>query len=121
MLEAGHGADPVVCDGEDEEPDAPDAIGAAHIDPEGRLASGSRPARPPYGDILVYASARLVRTLVARGLADELRQVVFPVVLGAGQRLFDEPSGRMPLRLVDTRKLGDGLVHHTYRFASASR
>jgi len=72
------------------------------------------------GDILVYGSQQLVRTLMARNLADELRLVVFPVVLGTGQRLFDGTTGRQPLHLVDTRRIGDGLVHHTYAFAPAS-
>ena len=72
------------------------------------------------GDILVYGSYRLVRTLMARNLADELRLVVFPVVLGTGLRLFDGTTVTKPLHLVDTRKIGDGLVHHTYEFAPAS-
>ena len=73
-----------------------------------------------HGDILVYGSYQLARTLMARNLADELRLVVFPVVLGAGRRLFDETIDKRPLHLVDTRRIGDGLVHHTYRFAPAS-
>jgi dihydrofolate reductase len=72
------------------------------------------------GDILVYGSQQLVRTLMARSLADELRLVVFPVVLGGGRRLFDGTSDGQPLRLVDTRRIGDGLLHHTYAFAPAS-
>jgi dihydrofolate reductase len=72
------------------------------------------------GTILVYGSYQLVRTLMARNLADELRLVVFPVVLGAGLRLFDETTEKKPLHLVDTRKIGDGLVRHTYEFAPAS-
>jgi len=72
------------------------------------------------GDILVYGSYQLVRTLIARNLADELRLVVFPVVLGTGLRLFDGMADKKALRLVDTRKLGDGLVHHTYELAPAS-
>jgi dihydrofolate reductase len=72
------------------------------------------------GDILVYGSHQLVRMLIARNLADELRLVVFPVVLGGGQRLFDGLADTRPLRLVDTRKIGDGLVHCTYEFAPAS-
>lgn len=69
------------------------------------------------GDILVYGSGQLVRTLMAHNLADELRLVVFPVVLGAGSRLFDGTGDKRPLHLVDTRRIGDGLVHHTYEFA----
>jgi len=57
------------------------------------------------GEILVYASYRLARTLIDRGLADELRLVVFPVVLGAGERLFGETSGTKAMRLVETRIL----------------
>jgi hypothetical protein len=42
--------------------------------------------------------------------------VVFPVVLGVGERLFDETTGNKPMRLVDSRTIGDGLVHLTYEF-----
>lgn len=66
------------------------------------------------GEILVYGSYQLVRTLVEQNLADELRLVVFPVVLGTGQRLFDHTGDTKPLHLVDTRRLGDGLALHTY-------
>jgi dihydrofolate reductase len=72
------------------------------------------------GEILVYGSHQLVRTLMAHDLADEMRLVVFPVVLGAGLRLFDEAGPKKPLRLVGTRKIGDALLHHTYRFAPPS-
>jgi dihydrofolate reductase len=72
------------------------------------------------GEILVYGSYQLVRTLVDHGLADELRLVVFPVVLGAGRRLVEENGGTTPLRLVDTRKLGDGLVFCTYDLVPVS-
>jgi dihydrofolate reductase len=66
------------------------------------------------GEILVYGSFQLVRTLMTHGLADELRLIVFPVVLGTGVRLFDEVGDKTPLRLVDTRKVGDGLVLNAY-------
>ena len=66
------------------------------------------------GDIVVYASFQLVRTLIEHDLVDELRLMVFPVVLGAGERLFGETSDKKPMRLVDTRTVGDGLAYLTY-------
>jgi len=68
------------------------------------------------GEILVYASYQLERTLMEHDLVDELRLVVFPVVLGAGERLFDETGDTKPMRLVDAKTIGDGLVHLTYEF-----
>ena len=62
------------------------------------------------GDIVVYASYQLGHTLIEHDLVDELRLVVFPVVLGAGERLFGETSDKKPMRLVDTQTIGDGLV-----------
>jgi dihydrofolate reductase len=67
------------------------------------------------GEIVVPASYRLGRTLMHHDLVDELRLVVFPVVLGAGERFFGETSGKTPLRLVATRTIGDGLVQLTYQ------
>jgi dihydrofolate reductase len=67
------------------------------------------------GDIVVYASARLVHTLMEHDLVDELRLTVYPVVLGAGLRLFGETSQRKPMRLVETRTVGDGLAYRVYR------
>jgi dihydrofolate reductase len=66
------------------------------------------------GEIVVYASRPLVRTLMEHDLADELRLMVYPVVLGAGERLFGETSDKTPLRLLDTRTVGDGLAFLTY-------
>jgi dihydrofolate reductase len=66
------------------------------------------------GDIVVYASTQLVRTLMEHGLVDELRLTVYPVVLGAGERLFGETSDSRPLRLVSTQTVGDGLAFLTY-------
>ena len=68
------------------------------------------------GEIVVPASYQLGRTLIDHDLADELRLVVFPVVLGAGERLFGQTSDKKPMRLVDARTIGDGLAFLTYQF-----
>jgi dihydrofolate reductase len=70
------------------------------------------------GDIVVHGSARLVQTLVEHDLVDELRLMVFPVVLGGGKRLFSETSDKKPLRLVDSKIVGDGVAILTYRPAT---
>jgi dihydrofolate reductase len=67
------------------------------------------------GDIVVYASNPLVRTLLEHDLVDELRLVVFPVVLGSGQRLFGETVDKMPLHLVSARPVGNSLTFLTYQ------
>jgi dihydrofolate reductase len=66
------------------------------------------------GDIVVYASYQLERALIEHGLVDELRLFVFPVVVGAGERLFGETTGTRPFRLADSRTVGDSLVLLTY-------
>ena len=62
------------------------------------------------GDVVVHGSAQLVQALLERDLVDELRLMVFPVVLGSGKRLFAETSDAKPLRLVDSRTVGDGVT-----------
>ena len=66
------------------------------------------------GDIVIPASFRIVRTLMEHDLVDELRLKVFPVVLGAGERLFGETSGRKPMRLVDARTIDGDTAYLTY-------
>jgi dihydrofolate reductase len=72
------------------------------------------------GDIVIYASYRLARTLLDADLVDELRLTVFPVVLGAGRRLFGETGDAKPMRLAHTQTVGDNLVLLTYRAAAAA-
>ena len=68
------------------------------------------------GDILVAGSAQLVRTLAAHDLVDEYRLMVFPIVLGAGKRLFGDGMPRTVLRLVDSKPVGpDGVFILTYQ------
>ena len=66
------------------------------------------------GDIVVYASTQLVHTLMEHDLVDELRLMVYPVVLGAGERLFGEIGDRKPMRLVRAQTVGDSLAFLTY-------
>jgi dihydrofolate reductase len=73
------------------------------------------------GDIVVYASAQLVHSLMEHDLVDELRLMIYPVVLGAGERLFGETSDMKPMRLLDTRTVGDGLVLLTYELVREAK
>ena len=66
------------------------------------------------GDIVVHGSAQLVRGLLELDLVDELRLMVFPVVLGAGKQLFGDTSNKKPLRLTDSKTVGEGVGIYTY-------
>jgi dihydrofolate reductase len=66
------------------------------------------------GEILIYASYQLVRTLIEHDLVDELRLVIFPVLLGDGERLFGQTSDTKALRLAGATTMGEGLAFVTY-------
>jgi dihydrofolate reductase len=66
------------------------------------------------GEIVIPASFQLVRTLMEHDLVDELRLKIFPVALGAGERLFGETSDKKPLRLLNTQTLEGGIAYLTY-------
>jgi dihydrofolate reductase len=67
------------------------------------------------GDIVVHGSVQLVQGLIEHGLVDELRLMVFPVVLGSGKRLFGETSDKRALRLTDSKTVGDGVSILVYQ------
>jgi dihydrofolate reductase len=77
----------------------------------------SRLMRELRGDIVVLGSAQLARTLIEHDLVDELRLMIYPVVLGAGARLFGETSDKKAMRLVATQSVGDGIAMLSYERA----
>jgi dihydrofolate reductase len=77
---------------------------------EGDLGQAVEAVRGKHdGDIVVHGSVQLVQALLERDLVDELRLMVFPVVLGSGKRLFGETSEKKPLKLLDSKTVGDGV------------
>jgi dihydrofolate reductase len=69
------------------------------------------------GDIVVHGSAQLAQALIERGLVDELRLMVFPVVLGSGKRLFAGSGGKKALSLKSSQAVGDGICALVYERA----
>ena len=67
------------------------------------------------GDIVVHGSAQLVQTLLEHDLVDELRLMVFPVILGSGKRLFGDTTDKKPMALADSKTIGAGVTLLTYK------
>jgi dihydrofolate reductase len=70
------------------------------------------------GDLVVHGSGQLVQLLIEHDLVDELRLMVFPIVLGSGKRLFGDWGGTRRLELTDSITVGDGVAVLTYRAAT---
>jgi dihydrofolate reductase len=66
------------------------------------------------GDVVVHGSPQLVQSLLEHDLVDELRLMVYPVVLGAGKRLFGDTTDKKSLRLAESRIVGDGVLVLVY-------
>jgi dihydrofolate reductase len=72
------------------------------------------------GDVVVHGSAQLVQALLDQDLVDEVRLMVFPVVLGTGKRVFGETADKKNFRLTDSKPVGpEGVVVLTYERAPA--
>jgi dihydrofolate reductase len=72
----------------------------------------------PGGDLVVHGSSQLAQALIEADLVDEIRLLVYPVVLGDGKRLFGPTTDKKPLRLKDCRTFGDGITLLTYEPAA---
>ncbi len=70
------------------------------------------------GNIVVHGSAKLVQGLLENNLLDELRLMIFPVILGSGKRLFGDTTDKKRLQLIDSKKAGDGVAILTYERAA---
>jgi dihydrofolate reductase len=99
--------------------DAPEWNNTTVIRGENLVDEVSKLKQGPQGEIVVHGSARLVQTLIDNDLVDELRLMVYPVVLGKGKRLFGATGGKRRLQLSDSKTVGDGVTILTYRAASA--
>jgi dihydrofolate reductase len=82
----------------------------------GDVAEGVEQVRDRHeGDVVVHGSVQLVQELLERDLVDELRLMVFPVVLGSGKRLFGDTSDKKPLKLADSKTVGEGVTILVYQ------
>lgn len=77
--------------------------------------------REPGKDISITGSVTLVRTLLGGGLVDELRLLLYPIVVGRGKRLIEGDSDQVPMKLLDSRTFGTGVVSLTYEAVGGGR
>jgi dihydrofolate reductase len=84
------------------------------------VAEVSKLKQQIHGEIVVFASTQLVHTLIEHDLADQVRLMVYPVVAGAGKRLFEDITDTKRLRLVGARTVGDNLASLTYDLDGAA-
>jgi dihydrofolate reductase len=96
----------------------PEWTNSAVLQGDDLVAAVSKLKREADGDVVVHGSAQLAQTLIEQDLVDELRLMVFPVILGTGKRLFGDPGEKKTLRLVDSKVVGDGVVILNYAAAS---
>jgi dihydrofolate reductase len=83
---------------------------------DGDIATAVAEARDRHErHLIVHGSCQLVQTLIEEDLVDELRLMVFPVVLGFGKRLFGDTSEKRPLKLAESNVVGDGVLTLVYR------
>lgn len=94
--------------------------------PNSKLLSGDVPVavaalrERPGGNLVIMGSGQLVRTLLPRGLVDELFLMIHPIVLGSGQHLFGPADERVSLTLVDSAATSTGVIMATYRPGSST-
>jgi len=92
--------------------------GNSHVLRGDLTEEASRLKRELDGDMVVHGSAQLVQGLLDHDLVDELRLMVFPVILGSGKRLFGRASKKKPMRLLQSRSVGEGIAILIYAPAS---
>jgi dihydrofolate reductase len=98
----------------------PEWTNSTVLEPGDLVEAVSKLKREADGDVVVHGSVQVAQTLIAHDLVDELRLMVFPVVLGTGKRLFGDPGEKKTLRLVDSKVVGDGVVILTYAGAQSA-
>jgi dihydrofolate reductase len=95
----------------------PDWANSTVIGPDELAGAVARLREEHAGDVVVHGSAQLSQALLDQDLVDELRLMVFPVVLGDGLRLFGKTSDRKNLKLVQSQLVGDGVMILIYERA----